>query len=242
MHKLGNIFLVHIAKFYLNWYIFLNCIDFLESIGYDVKGIMTHKRWFSRCAESKIVQMINWLCWCEKTVQMRLWNWQHAIFLWCAPKRIPFIQLHLEADDLCQEGLLGFLNAAHTYCADSTVSLKTYACICVQNRLIAVSRFHRKRDNIPADCTISMQEWIGLEDLTLQNSGPEEACITQENMNEMKSQIERKLSVLERQVFTLFLNGYSYLEIAKHLSITSKSVDNAIWRIRHKLQVTNTPR
>jgi len=67
-------------------------------------------------------------------------------------------------------------------------------------------------------------------------SDPEEVLIGRENYAAVADSIEHSLSKLERDALRLYLYGYSYQQIADHLQITTKSVDNAIQRVKKKLE------
>ena len=67
-------------------------------------------------------------------------------------------------------------------------------------------------------------------------SSPEEHFIERESANELLTKIKQVLSKYEYEVFSLYLNGYSYEDIKKDLGVETKSIDNAIQRARKKLE------
>ncbi len=155
-------------------------------------------------------------------------------------KAHPFRSSVLEADDLCQEGLLGLFNAARSYDPKKDAGFKTYAGICIQNRIVAAYRACARKKNIPVDRLVSLNDE---ETARFQVQGadrgacdPEALLIERENLEAVRRKIRQRLSGLERQVLYFYLSGQSYGEIAARLSVEPKSVDNAIQRARRKLQ------
>lgn len=152
-------------------------------------------------------------------------------------KAAPFHSTMLEADDLCQEGLMGLLDAAHSYQENGGASFRTYAGVCVGNRIIMAYRWAAGRKNLPLNNFVSLSEKDGVEDISLQAAeNPEEKLMNHERFQLLKQYIGRNLSKMEHQVLMLYLGGYSYHEIAESLHITSKAADNALQRVRRKLK------
>ncbi|MEE0253253.1 MAG: sigma-70 family RNA polymerase sigma factor [Acutalibacteraceae bacterium] len=156
-------------------------------------------------------------------------------------KAYPFRSSVLEADDLCQEGLLGLFSAARSYNPNKDASFKTYAGICIQNRIVAAYRSCARKKNIPLSQLVSLndEETPQLSNIQGTNqaaSNPETLLIDRENLEMVHQRIRQSLSKLEQQVLFLYLSGQSYSEIAAKLAIPAKSVDNAIQRVRRKLQ------
>lgn len=71
---------------------------------------------------------------------------------------------------------------------------------------------------------------------TVRTESPEDAFISKENMERILSSIEKLLTPLEKQVLDLFMDGYSYQQIAAMLGRGTKTVDNALQRIKRKLE------
>ena len=65
---------------------------------------------------------------------------------------------------------------------------------------------------------------------------PENLIIAQENYRQLVQEIEKKLSTLEKQVFRLHVEGMTYQQIAERLGRTPKTIDNALQRIKGKIQ------
>lgn len=135
--------------------------------------------------------------------------------------------------DFMQEGLLALLSACKAYKAEeSKASFRTYAGVCISNRFLSVIRSAATKGTIPFD------RIVPIEDMEISDSNqtnPETLIIEQESSRLLARLIRDRLSELEMKVLRLYLHGNSYTEIAKRLSTSTKSVDNALQRIRKKL-------
>ena len=145
-----------------------------------------------------------------------------------------------EADDLYQEGLIGLYKAAMTYCEDSDASFSTYARVCIRHSVISAIRIYYGKKNFPVRSSLSLDSDegdIGEIPNLGQVTEPECVLIEKENYEALLRKIDVTLSKMEREVLKLFLDGLSYGEISKRLRMSTKSVGNAIQRIRGKLKL-----
>lgn len=140
-----------------------------------------------------------------------------------------------EKDDIYQEGLIGLYKAAITYTPCKGASFPTYAAICIKHSIYSSLRVYFSKKNEPVRFGSSFDEAVA-EQCPDSCTEPEKVFIEKENIRIIKESIDSSLSLYERKVFKLFLKGLSYEAIAKLLSTTPKSVDNAIQRIRGKLK------
>ena len=141
----------------------------------------------------------------------------------------------IEPDDLFQEGIIGLLNAVRSYRPDFGASFETFAYTCITNRLrSAVTAAGR---NIYA---VSYDEWQDsdhpLSEEPEGGADPQEIVAGREEMARWRQVVSQRLSDFERRAIGLFLNGYSYEEIAAVLHHPVKAVDNALQRARRKLR------
>lgn len=155
-------------------------------------------------------------------------------------KAASFHSFALEADDLWQEGLLGLYHAARTYRVEGEASFRTYAGVCISNRIITAYRAQCSQKNRILNDSLSLQdEGFSDRDQLAAASGvldPEAQVLAEERVRTVNAHLNQSLSDLEKDVLNLYLNGYAYREIAEKLSISSKGADNAIQRIRKKLR------
>ena len=126
-----------------------------------------------------------------------------------------------ESEDLVQEGLVALLAAMRGYRPDCNASFKTFAYACVTNRMLtAVKRFSKAR-------TAPIGEY---------DAAAEHSCDPLEIISRQELLCDKTLSELEKNAFRLYLDGYSYREMAASLQSTTKAVDNALQRARKKLR------
>lgn len=131
---------------------------------------------------------------------------------------------NVSCDDLASEGLLAFLKAVKSYDEERSSNFGAYVSVCVSNRMISLLRSADKTDkNEGADEKIELAE---------DNITPETICMEKERNQE----IESVLTEMEFRILNCFIEGDSYSEIAQKLGIGTKSVDNAVQRIRKKLK------
>jgi len=144
-----------------------------------------------------------------------------------------------ELDDLLQEGMVGLLHAVLRFDPRQDVTFKTFAAVCVKNRLVSAMRSELAQKNralnnsIPL-CTFSLDSLSDEMHLAPTEQSPEELLIGRETFLEFQTWLAQVLSPLEKCVLELYLMGLSYGTIADTLQKTTKSVDNAIQRIRQK--------
>jgi len=158
----------------------------------------------------------------------------------------PFFLAGAEADDLLQEGMLGLLHAASVFDPSRETAFRTFASVCIRNRLISAIRAAETGNNrvlnhsVPL-CTLSPDSQPLEGNLPPTEQSPEELLIGREEFAEFLARLDAVLSPLERQTLALYLKGLSYTEIAEALSRSPKSVDNAVQRIRAKVSRQNSP-
>ncbi len=145
-----------------------------------------------------------------------------------------FLGTGLELEDLAQEGMIGLLSAIYTYRFQEPAAFKTYACRCIDNKILsAVKAYHRDK-NRPLNYHASLEEW-DRESESQNAMDPQEIIIQQEHQSLRQKQISTLLSAFEQEVLELHLKGNSYQEISDCLHCTTKAVDNALQRVRRKL-------
>lgn len=150
----------------------------------------------------------------------------------------PFRSGSMDADDLCQEGLLGLLSAARTYSASGGASFRTYAGVCISNRIVGAYRVAAGHKNDPLRDFVSLSREEDPDSVLPPDPGtdPEALFADRDSYEAISRNIEKELTALEMRVLRLYVSGRSYREIARLLSIRPKAVDNALQRVRFKLK------
>ena len=151
----------------------------------------------------------------------------------------PYFLAGGDSEDLIQEGMLGLLSAIREYDCNKNASFKTYAEICIHNRIKSAIRSAGRKKNAPLNDGVSLDEVLSDETQSLGaqyfQRSPEEQVLARETEKEFLSAYSRCLSKLEGEMLRLYLQGLSYEEMASVTGRDVKAVDNAIQRIRRKL-------
>lgn len=135
-----------------------------------------------------------------------------------------------DLEDLRQGALISLYRAALAYQPDRGVTFGLYAKICVVNGVADTLRYLEKRT---ADVSVEM---LTEAEMPASDENPLSATLDKLRSDELRSRIRFVLTELECRIFDLYLDGYSYAEIARRVGKTPKSVDNALRRVKGKLQ------
>ena len=150
-----------------------------------------------------------------------------------------------DKEDIYQEGMIGFYKAIRDFKPDKFTSFKAFAEICVTRQIITAIKTATRQKHIPLNTYVSLNKPIYEDesDRTLIDvlssiaiSDPEELIISQEQLKFIEEEIGKVLSELELEVLTSYLDGKSYQEIASDLDRHEKSIDNALQRVKRKLE------
>ena len=150
-----------------------------------------------------------------------------------------------DKEDIYQEGMIGLYKAIRDFKSDKLSSFKAFAELCVTRQIITAIKTATRQKHIPLNTYISINKPIYDEesDRTLLDilsaakvTDPEELIISQEEMKYIQNEIGNVLSELELEVLSSYLDGKSYQEIACDLNRHAKSIDNALQRVKRKLE------
>lgn len=145
-------------------------------------------------------------------------------------------------EDLLQEGMIGLLSAIRDYKEEQNSSFRAYAEICIRRRILSAIRAASRKKHAPLNEGVSFEEAFDDEAqaqiVSEISNSPEELVLAKESAEEFIRSISQLLSAFEQKVLNLYLDGYTYQEIAELLSKSGKSIDNAVQRIRQKLART----
>lgn len=150
-----------------------------------------------------------------------------------------------DREDIYQEGMIGLYKAIRDFKADKLSSFKAFAELCVTRQIITAIKTATRQKHIPLNTYISLNKPIYDEesDRTLMDilseakvADPEELIISREEMVYIQNEMEEVLSALEMEVLMSYIDGKSYQEIACDLDRHAKSIDNALQRVKRKLE------
>lgn len=150
-----------------------------------------------------------------------------------------------DREDIIQEGMIGLYKSIRDFRGDKLASFKAFAELCITRQIITAIKTATRQKHIPLNSYVSLDKPIYDEDSdrTLMDvicgskvSDPEELMIHKEEFSGLEDKMSELLSDLERQVLMLYLDGRSYQEIAVDLDRHVKSIDNALQRVKRKLE------
>ena len=142
--------------------------------------------------------------------------------------------------------MIGLFRAIREFDEGKESSFASFASLCISRQIYKAIEAQNRKKNQPLNNYISLdtpayqedgQEGESLLDLLRPDGdgNPEQFVIDRENIEQLEERLDRSLSKMEKQVFVLFREGYSYQQIAKRLGREPKSIDNALQRIKTKV-------
>lgn len=150
-----------------------------------------------------------------------------------------------DREDIIQEGMIGLYKAIRDFNPEKPGSFRNFAELCVTRQMITAIKAATRQKHIPLNSYVSLNKPIYAEgpERTLVDilsaarvNDPEESFISQETYTHLEGRLKQALSPLERETLSLYLDGRSYVEIAELLGRQPKTIDNALQRVKHKLE------
>lgn len=150
-----------------------------------------------------------------------------------------------EREDIIQEGMIGLYKAIRDFKTDKQASFRAFAELCVTRQIITAIKTATRQKHIPLNSYVSLNKPIYEEDSDrtlldvisgVKVANPEDMIISQEEFADIEDKMNEILSDLEWQVLMSYLDGKSYQEIAVDLNRHIKSIDNALQRVKRKLE------
>ena len=150
-----------------------------------------------------------------------------------------------DKEDIIQEGMIGLYKATRDFKDDRLASFKAFAELCVTRQIITAIKTATRQKHIPLNSYVSLNKPIYTDEpeRTLmdvigegQGTDPEELFINREEFSDIEAKMGAILSDLEGKVLMGYLDGKSYHEIAAETDRSVKSIDNALQRVKRKLE------
>ena len=153
----------------------------------------------------------------------------------------PFYLAGGDSDDLIQEGMIGLMSAVREYDGTRSASFRTFAEICIRNRLYSAVRAAARDKHSPLNQSVPLE--IPFFDShnsffsapAMAQVNPEDLVIGRERAQAALRGLRRQLSEFEAKILGYYLDGLTTREMAEAVSRSPKSVDNAVQRIRRKV-------
>lgn len=159
-------------------------------------------------------------------------------------KSTPYFLAGAEKEDIVQEGMIGLYKAIKSYDLDKEITFKYFADLCIKRQIITAIKTYSRQKHSPLNTYLSLnktseddeddREIIEKLDIEIVPDPLEEITI-KETYRRIEDKMSKLLSPFEQQVYYSYLSGYSYAQIAENLGSHSKAVDNAIQRIKKKI-------
>lgn len=165
--------------------------------------------------------------------------------LFVKAKARTYFLIGADKEDIIQEGMIGLYKAVRDFRGDKLSSFKAFAELCITRQIITAIKTATRQKHMPLNSYISLDKPVYDEesDRTLLDmitsevsESPEDVIILQEEYAQLEAKMNEVLSELERQVLARYLDGQSYNEISEQLNRHVKSIDNALQRVKRKLE------
>ena len=150
-----------------------------------------------------------------------------------------------DREDIVQEGMIGLYKAIRDFRVTRLTSFRAFAELCITRQIITAIKTATRQKHRPLNSYVSLNKPVFDEesDRTLVDiiasakiSNPEDIIIGREDFSMIESKMGKMLSPLEMQVLKKYIEGKSYFEVAEELGRSVKSVDNALQRVKNKLE------
>ena len=151
-----------------------------------------------------------------------------------------------DRDDIIQEGMIGLFKAIRDYDATRQASFHSFAELCVTRQIITAVKSATRRKHSPLNGYVSLSRSISMEDdgerlfsdilAAKEICDPAEIVVSAWETNFIRAGMADALSPFEAQVLRLYTTGHTYQDIADRLSRHTKAVDNALQRVKRKME------
>ena len=149
-------------------------------------------------------------------------------------------------EDIIQEGMIGLFKAIRDYNPNKEASFFSFADLCITRQMITAVKAATRQKHMPLNTYVSLNKPSYQDDEdrpelmdSVSNekvSDPEELLIGRENLHIIEHELAKKLSHFEKEVLQLYIDGTSYTEVAAIMDKPIKSIDNALQRIKKKVE------
>lgn len=178
--------------------------------------------------------------WAVETLLVRYRNYARS-------KARSYFLVGADREDIIQEGMIGLFKAVRDFRSDRQSSFRAFAELCITRQIITAIKTATRQKHIPLNSYISLNKPVQSEETeprsmidilpTSEASDPLEILMNSADFASLKTCFEEILTGLEGEVLLLYLEGRSYHEIAEHLECRVKTVDNALQRIKRKIEM-----
>ena len=175
----------------------------------------------------------------DKAIEELLHRYRH----YARAKARTYFLAGADKEDIVQEGMIGLFKAIRDFQADKNTAFRVFAELCITRQIITAIKTATRQKHIPLNSYVSLNKPASGEDdrpleeaLVHRAIDPAELVISAEEISSIKASMGKVLSTLETEVLQLYMDGKSYQQIADMLGRHVKSIDNALQRIKRKLE------
>ncbi len=147
-----------------------------------------------------------------------------------------------DKEDIVQEGMLGLFKAIRDY-DPNKASFYSFAELCITRQIISAVKAATRQKHIPLNSALSLQSTLSQSDLSLEqrlspreSNDPQEILLQRQQLDTMRAAMQSMLSNFEKEVLKRYLRGMTYQQMAQELKRSEKSIDNALQRVKNKLE------
>lgn len=148
-------------------------------------------------------------------------------------------------DDILQEGMIGLYKSINGYNPEKNSNFSKFASMCIHHQIQNAVKTANSKKNYPLNdyISINVEGSVDSEDdspkimLQADNSHTEQNSLNKENLKNVYKAIKQALSLEQYKILLLYLNGFTYSEIAERFNVSNKNIDNQIQAIKKKLRV-----
>jgi RNA polymerase sporulation-specific sigma factor len=181
---------------------------------------------------------------CEDSLQVMITRYRR----FARAKARSYFLVGADSDDVEQEALIGLYKAARDFRPEHQSSFRAFAELCITRQIITAIKTATRQKHQALNQYVSISGGRSGDDsgersveelihVHRHGSDPAERIVADERFGAMRDRMAEVLSTLEVEVLTLYVEGKSYQEIGDHLGRHVKSIDNALQRIKRKLEV-----
>ncbi|MFP5351979.1 MAG: RNA polymerase sporulation sigma factor SigH [Actinomycetota bacterium] len=175
----------------------------------------------------------------DKAIEELLHRYRH----YARAKARTYFLAGADKEDIVQEGMIGLFKAIRDFQADKNTAFRAFAELCITRQIITAIKTATRQKHIPLNSYVSLNKpAAGDDDRPLEEAlvhraiDPADLVISAEEISSIKDSMGKVLSTLETEVLQLYMDGKSYQQIADMLGRHVKSIDNALQRIKRKLE------
>jgi RNA polymerase sporulation-specific sigma factor len=151
-----------------------------------------------------------------------------------------------DREDVVQEGMIGLFKAVRDFDASKNTAFRAFAEMCITRQIITAIKSATRQKHLPLNTYVSLSKPMSAgsgDDHVLESTldshleaDPADLVVSAEEIEAINASVADVLSELEGEVLHLYMDGKSYQEIADRLGRHVKSIDNALQRIKRKLE------